>query len=313
MAGDSALAFLRNLSVACFLTGAFLLSSCSTVVGKAYRFVLDENDPISRYVDGSVVQTSVQSHSAVEMSLTTGKDFFTVNLYVQNIANKAFNFGPANVRMMVFDQRKGLTYDSSLNYLYEGMAPEVYADYLARRRSGYASSTGMVSAYLSGATIGEAIIAQNQLGVEVEDISHYRVSEEKSIRKELIGLTTVRPGEALSGGVGLRMAGYFPYITDKGGNRIVNEGVRKSAGSKTDYDFFTLMDGLPDNPSGILSLPVSDPNNILGAANHPYVQSDFMAQGALPDGFTPRVELVVKVGEDVHVFHLNVQLVEPYS
>ena len=70
----------RIVTLSLLLLAIMAIAGCAT----AYRFVLSDEVPNAKYYDGRVVQTSIGSSSAVEMTVRPDRRALIVDLYIQN-------------------------------------------------------------------------------------------------------------------------------------------------------------------------------------------------------------------------------------
>lgn len=201
----------------------FTFSGCISYETVEYRYGLSDQVENAKYVNGEVVQTSVGENTAVELQLrnrdTLFGDIVEAVVYIENFGDTSFDFLPSNVMLVtvsIEEPNKSITANpnsaSQLSFpigffhrveTARGVGPDLYSLYVAnatRNRSG--TAIGGVGTYLSGGTIGEAIIAQNQANAAAAARRSQFEGTFNTTRQELLGRYTIAPGSAISGGVG---------------------------------------------------------------------------------------------------------------
>lgn len=199
-----------------------VLSGCTTTGTARVFHEMNPDADNARFVDGQVVYTSVLPSSAVEMRLRDNQNTgFIIDLYVENLSDEEYNFGPADVRFVriVASQGKfdtwagaGTRYRRHVS-VYWSSEPDAYSEaYADAAAESVQGTTGGVATYLYGGTIGEAIIASNQVSAEVQRKRAERQATAEQTRQSFVGLTTLRPGESVAGGFGMVHRRSFRYL-----------------------------------------------------------------------------------------------------
>lgn len=208
------------------------------IVGCAtnYRYVLDPDAPSARFYDGNVVHTSVEPSSAVEARIRDHFPF-VMDFYTENLTEEQdIQFDPTEVYSVFVaeDLREGGNVYTV--WVGRGTDPELYSAQYGQTFGGTgAVLTGGGLAYLQGATVGEAIIAENQQQASVAARRSSQRATAEETREGLLGRTTLRPGESVSGGVGFERVtyGYFREASDGGYSQM--------SGSLSVQDFESLI------------------------------------------------------------------------
>lgn len=195
---------------------------CATYVqeSRRYRHGLSQNASNAHYVDGDVVHTSIGEGTAVELRLnkrdnTFGETVLEADIYVENLSDARFDFGPDDViyvrvqesyldrDVLERDEYTGRLAEFVFAEYWKGVPPDMYAVEIAEiTPDGVGSAIGGLGTALSGGTIGEAIIAQNQANAAAAARINANRSQVTTTRQELIDVYTLRPAEAVSGRIG---------------------------------------------------------------------------------------------------------------
>jgi hypothetical protein len=285
------------------IAAVFALSGCSTT----YRYFLDQNANHTRFYDQKVVASSVKKQSAVEVRFRSRSPAI-VDIYVKNISKTDLNFDPANVAVVAVTKEIHKTFKGPITHyvirVLRGSPPAPFSNAYARLYGATpVTATGGLEAFLNGASIGESIIAANQSSAEAAASNQAVQSTAQSTRKSLIGLTTLRPGDSISGGVG------FLVYSDQVFYTFNSRLYVYSPDADGKYSVYSVFPSILKNPQAVYkAFEKSDQSSRWGEGTvYTLYLADAGEQWVLSEPkFIPvSYYLLVRVGDDVHVFQLD--------
>lgn len=235
--------FSRGVLFQLLVTAIAMLStvSCATTYLAGRQSVDPEADNVT-FMDDVPVYTSTIESSALEFQFVPREAVYwdrdhmgepiQGSFFLENLSNENIDYRPSNVWLIVWAEGEsrregvgGLVWIS----LYRGT--DDIGSYVAEiakesSRPDYVNTTGGYYTYLSGGTIGESIIAGNQTraanAAARRDAQARRAQISEELDEFLLGRSTVRPGESITGGVGFT------------GVALVTEGIHAPAGPVTE-------------------------------------------------------------------------------
>ncbi|TVQ28095.1 MAG: hypothetical protein EA383_01375 [Spirochaetaceae bacterium] len=282
-----------------------LVFATGCVTYSDYVSRLPADRPEASYFDGRVVHASIGSESAVEVSVRPEQIGVpvVVDVFVMNLSESRFNFGPRNVRaFQIVDGLPGRG-GSEVTHLrvYSGAPPDDYAREIAERTTETLGHSGAVGAFLTGGSAADIYLASEAAGRVSAVNRNLLTTNFRLTRNSLIDITTLDPGEAVTGGIGFIRYHFSAY----------SDGVPVDTAASTPPLPTATLQRIRLHPEEIMAVPrrllnvlVADYSRLLLAR---YIDGfyDFVPSGVAPAGWI----LAVQAGSDIHLFYLEPEVV----